>query len=68
MSYGAQVEQQCRDDAAVYTWDSRFGSYPNCFSAVLQTPDVLLFPREEGNHQQLFQAQGGRHLFIGASP
>lgn len=36
--------------------------------AVMKIPDVLLFPQDESNYQQLFQAQGGKDLFIGASP
>ena len=66
--HGSEVEQQYRDDTAVYTQDGSFGSSSSCFCAVLQTPDVFLFPWEEGNHQQLFQAQGDRDLFLGASP
>lgn len=34
----------------------------------MKIPDVLLFPQDESNYQQLFQAQGGKDLFIGASP
>lgn len=68
LSHGSQVQQQGWADAAVCTRDGCLGSSPLCFFAALQTPDVFLSPREEGNHQQLFQAQGDRDLFIGASP